>query len=68
MIDDKMFYCYATRLLAIALQVDDVVEDVLTTIMMAKLMYSLRIRILAETENVNLETGEAVEYKFFKRG
>ncbi|KAL2611569.1 hypothetical protein R1flu_023261 [Riccia fluitans] len=64
-VDREMLRTYATGLLAVALQGGDVVEDVLTTGMVAKLMHYLRTRTLGES---NAEAGPAVENKSLTGG
>jgi HIV-1 Vpr-binding protein len=48
-IDREILRTYATGLLAVALGGGDVVEDVLTTGMVAQLMHYLRVRVLGES-------------------
>ncbi|CAM6107327.1 unnamed protein product [Calypogeia fissa] len=58
--DREMLRTYATGLLAVALQGSDVVEDVLTTGMVGKLMHYLRIRVLGDSGSAG-DVGAAVE-------
>lgn len=58
--DNEMLRTYVVSLLAIVLQVDGMVEDVITVGMMIKLMHYLRGRTLDKT---NVENKLAMEYR-----